>query len=95
MTRYRSFILIVVCVLAMGSCTTSVTVEGTIPTPLVAKIPVNVGIHYSDDFKQFRHEESIRQEGNWKVDMGAQNLLFFRNLMTAVFVDVTELNEPP
>ena len=95
MTRYRSYILIVVCVLAMGGCTTSVTVEGTIPTPLVAKIPVNVGIYYSDDFKQFRHEETIRQEGNWKVDMGAQNLLFFRNLMTAVFVDVTELNEPP
>jgi hypothetical protein len=79
----------------MGGCTTSVTVEGTIPTPLVAKIPVNVGIYYSDNFKQFRHEENIRQEGNWKVDMGAHNLLFFQNLMSALFVNVRELNQPP
>ncbi len=71
------------------------TVEGTIPTPVVEKIPVNIGIYYSDDFKKFQHEESIRQHGNWKVDMGGQNLLFFRNLMTAVFVDVTEVDALP
>ncbi len=86
--------MLLICALLIGGCTTSVTVEGTIPTPLVAKIPVNVGVYYSDDFKKFRHEENIRQNGNWKVDMGDQNLLFFRNLMTAVFDNVTEVGEP-
>ncbi len=95
MTKYCSFSLVVVCVFLLGGCTTSVTVEGTIPTPVVEKIPVNIGIYYSDDFKKFQHEESIRQHGNWKVDMGGQNLLFFRNLMTAVFVDVTEVDALP
>ena len=91
--RFFYFSMLLAGVFLMGGCTTSVTVKGTIPSPLVAKIPVNVGVHYSEDFKSFRHEETIREHGNWEVDMGGQNLLFFRNLMTAVFDNVTEVDE--
>jgi hypothetical protein len=93
--RFFYISMLIVSGLLIVGCTTSVTVEGTIPTPLVAKIPVNVGVYYSDDFKSFQHEETIRQHGNFKVDMGGQNLLFFRNLMTAVFENVTEIDERP
>ena len=95
MARFFYSSVLMACALALGGCTTSVTVEGTIPTPLVAKMPVSVAIHYSEDFQKFRHEEAIRQNGNWKVDMGAQNLSFFRNLMPAVFENVTEVGETP
>lgn len=90
--RFFYFSMLLASVFLMGGCTTSIKVEGTIPTPLVAKIPVNVGVYYSDDFKSFRHEETIRQHGSWDVDMGGQNLLFFRNLMTAIFDSVTEVD---
>lgn len=82
-------------VLALSGCTTSVTVEGTVPTPLVAKIPARVGVYYSPDFKSFRHEEVIQERGTYKVDLGNQNLTFFRNLMDAMFDSVAEVGEPP
>jgi len=94
LTRLLYLGMLTACVLVFSGCTTSVTVEGTIPTPLVAKIPAKVGIYYSEDFKKFRHEETIRQNGNWEIDMGDQNLLFFRNLMKALFDEANEVGEP-
>lgn len=81
--------------LALFGCTTNVTVEGRVPTPVVATIPVSVGVHYSEDFKSFQHEEVIEQAGTWKVDLGNQNLSFFRNLFNAMFESVKEVGEPP
>lgn len=81
--------------LALSGCTTNVTVEGRVPTPVVAQIPVSVGVHYPEDFKSFQHEEVIEQAGTWKVDLGNQNLSFFRNLFNAMFESVKEVGEPP
>ncbi|MFT4713234.1 MAG: hypothetical protein ACI8W1_001715 [Candidatus Azotimanducaceae bacterium] len=93
--RFFHISMLFAATLLIGGCTTSVIVEGTIPTPLVATIPANIAVYYSDDFKSFQHEETIRQHGNFKVDMGGQNLLFFRNLMTSVFENVTEIDDSP
>lgn len=82
-------------VLVLSGCTTSVTVEGTVPTPLVAKVPARVGVYFSPDFQSFRHEEVIEQRGTFKVDLSEQNLTFFRNLMNAMFTSVVEVGEPP
>ena len=92
MNRYG---LCLVFLVALGGCGTNVVVQGTVPTPLVAKMPVNVGVYYSPDFKSFRHEEVIYQKGTYKVDMGDQNLTFFRNLMSAMFLSAQEVGEPP
>ncbi len=79
----------------VSACTTSVVVEGTVPTPLVAKIPARVGVYYPDDFRNFRYQESVRDSGTWNIDLGSQNLSFFRNLTDALFASVEEVHEPP
>ena len=81
--------------LLLGSCTTSVVVKGTVPTPLVSKIPANIGVFYPEEFKSFKYTEVIRDSGTWNIDLGAQNLLFFRNLTKALFTSVHEVSEPP
>ncbi|MFT7468215.1 MAG: hypothetical protein ACI8PP_001461 [Candidatus Pseudothioglobus sp.] len=78
-----------------ASCTTSVTVEGSSPTPLVKKIPARIGVYYSDAFKTFRHDEKIERSGSWVIDFGVQNLSFFRNLTSAMFNEVVEVNKSP
>jgi hypothetical protein len=85
-----SFMLVMV-----AGCTTSVEVEGTIPTPLVYKIPANIGVHYSNEFKTFQYKEVLRDTGTWKINLGNQNLGFFQNLFTAMFHSVEEVPEPP
>ncbi len=79
----------------LTGCTTQVTVEGRVPTPVVSKMPARVGVHYPENFKSFRHEEVIEQRGTWKIDLGGQNLDFFRNLFKAMFESVQEIDEFP
>tara|TARA_R110002072_G_scaffold89232_8_gene200104 strand:+ start:23179 stop:23796 length:618 start_codon:yes stop_codon:yes gene_type:complete len=89
--------LIVLSLLAtfvLTSCTTTVLVEGTVPTPLVRKIPARVGIYYDENFKNFRHTEALEGGGTWKINLGAQNLTFFRNLMGSLFESVNEIPGP-
>lgn len=77
------------------SCTTSVLVEGSLPTPLVNKIPARIGVYYADQFRNYRHKEEFKEAGNWDIDLGSQNLLFFSNLLGSLFTNVVEVREPP
>lgn len=79
----------------LQACTTSVVVEGTVPTPLVNKIPAKIGVYYSQEFRDYRYFEEIRDSGSWSIDLGAQNLSFFRNLSSSLFESVVEVAEPP
>ena len=83
-----------VLILLQAACTTTVTVTGTLPTPLVERIPANVGVYYSDEFKSFAHKESMPESGTYEIYFGSQNLSFFRNLVNALFTDVTEVSSP-
>lgn len=83
------------CLFLLQACTTSVVVEGTVPTPLVSKIPARMGVHYSEEFRHFRHQEVIQDAGTWNIDLGAQNLTFFRHLMDSLFEGIEEVHEPP
>ena len=91
--RFLAFIGLLMTLL-VTSCTTNVVVEGTIPTPLVKTLPVTVGVYYDENFKTFRHTEALEAEGTWNVDIGQQNLTFFRNLMGSMFENVVELDSP-
>ncbi|MDE0758067.1 MAG: hypothetical protein OSB45_07890 [Pseudomonadales bacterium] len=59
----------------------------------MAQIPLRLGIYYSDSFKNFSYEESLKSEGNWTIELGQQNVLFFRELFTTLFLKVIEVDE--
>lgn len=89
------FVLLLISALAMlTGCTTTVEVQGTVPTPLVRKIPANVGVYYDENFKNFQHTEVLETEGTWKINLGDQNLTFFQNLFTSMFSSVKPLSSP-
>ena len=81
--------------LVLQSCTTSVVVDGTVPTPLVSVIPARMGVYYSDEFRRFKHEEVFRDSGGWHIDLGKQNLRFFQNLTKSLFAEIQEVHQPP
>jgi len=86
-------ILVMAMLLFLQSCTTSVVVKGTVPTPLVSVIPAQVGVYYSDEFRNFMHEEVIRDSGSWRIDLGKQNLSFFQNLTKSLFAGVQDVHQ--
>lgn len=79
----------------LQSCTTSVVVQGSIPTPLVNKIPARVGVYFPEDFREFRYREVVQDAGTWNIDLSDQNLTFFSNLLETLFLSVRQVREPP
>lgn len=73
----------------------NVVVDGSVPTPLVSRIPANVGVFYPEEFRDFSYEESIRDGGTWHIELGEQNHEFFQNLLGSIFLSVSEIEEPP
>ena len=70
----------------LASCSSkNILVEGSLPVPMVKKIPAAVGIYYSEEFVSFRYKEISPEIGNWDIDFGGQNARFFRLLFDSMF----------
>ncbi len=48
-------------VLLLSACASKVTVVGSVPTPLVTKVPLNVSMSYTDEFKNYVYVERERK----------------------------------
>lgn len=70
----------------------------TIPEPLFESIPVSVGVRMPDNFEHFVHEENVLGNEEWTIDLGRSNAVFFSQLFSYMFDEVTILgtdNDPP
>ena len=89
-TRLGQCATLIVGLILLGSCSRSVTVNGVVPTPLVNKIPITIGIVMTDAFRLHRHEEKLpRGGGQWQIETGAQQTRFFQSLFTTMFAETT------
>ncbi len=76
------------CVLLLGACATGtqrLELQGSFPVPLIAKSPVNLGIHLDDTLTTFSHKETVEKKGSWEVSLGPSQRELFANLATGVF----------
>ena len=92
--KHRIHLVALAVIVSLAGCTTNVLVEGSLPTPLVIKIPAKIGMYFPDEFKTFKYKEVMRDSGTWNIDLGGQNLDFFRNLFSSMFAGVEEVGEP-
>ncbi len=84
-------ILIFALIGLLASCTTTVIVDGTNPTPRVNQTPVRIGVYYDENFKSFQHTEALQAEGTWKINFGDQNHSFFETVISAMYAEVVPL----
>lgn len=89
----RAAWLCLACLLLPG-CTTSVSVEGSLPVPVVAKLPVRAGIYLSEAFRTYRYQEDVDATNRVDIELGRQNTLFFTRLFEAMFAETVFLDEP-
>ena len=61
----------------LSACAPSdIVIEGSLPVPMVKKIPVRIGVHYPDAFANFVHTETSKEIGAWQIDFGSKMLVF-------------------
>lgn len=69
----------------------SVTVNTTVPSPLVDPIPVKMAVYFDDALTSYVHVEEVPDHGEYRIDLGASQVPVFERVFDAMFQDVTRL----
>lgn len=77
--------------LSGAGCTTNVVVSEDFPGPIAEKVPIDVGVHYDEGFKNYAYEPvGLR----WTVQVGAAQVALFDRVFAAMFERVITVAAP-
>lgn len=80
------------CAMLVGCAATEFEAQPNIPTPLVTKIPLVVGLHISPEFRDKVYQEK-RDGADYSIAIGKAQAEGFARLMDAMFDRVVPVNE--
>ena len=76
----------------LSACAPSdIVIEGSLPVPMVKKIPVR--IVFTTQMCFFIYTETSKEIGAWQIDFGEQNVGFFRALFGSMFTEAVILEK--
>lgn len=86
--------LVVAGALALAGCgATQVRPTDRMPAPLVEKLPLDAGLHFSTEFRQFTYKEQ-RWGADWVAVLGEPHVANMTRLAQATFRSVREVKDP-
>lgn len=82
-------------VLGAPGCTRSLVLvaETDVPTPLAVSVPLNIGVHYTDAFRNYVYTENSEDRPNWEIKFGASQVMLFDRVLPAMFSKVTRIDD--
>lgn len=84
----------ILAVLLLAGCTaTKLTTQAQLPPPLIDKLPVRVGVHYSKEFAEYVHKET-RSQIDYEVTLGPAHVTNLNWLLGAMFAELVEVADP-
>lgn len=91
--QYHGAVLTAAVVLLLAGCTSSLNlkVQSKIPTPVVTRMPLVMGVHFSDRFKSYVYQENSEDRKNWHIDNSASRLALFRDVLPSMFKEVRDV----
>ena len=71
----------------LGGCQSgaSITVDATVPSPLVDPIRASMGVYFDDALLNYVHEEELDDYGAYRIDIGASQAPVFARVFDAMF----------
>lgn len=88
-----AFAAILVVLLLSGCTATRLTTQAQLPPPLIDKLPVRVGVHYSKEFAEYVHKET-RSQIDYEVTLGPAHVTNLNWLLGAMFAELVEVDDP-
>ena len=95
--RFRSYLrrtlTLVFATILLGGCQSgaSVTVDATVPSPLVDPIRAAMGVYFDDTLVNYVHEEEVPGYGAYRLDIGASQAPVFARVFNAMFEDLVRV----
>ena len=88
-----AFALLAGLLLLAGCSATRLQTQAQLPPPLIDKLPVRVGIHYSKEFAEYVHKET-RTQIDYEVTLGPAHVINLNWLLGAMFAEVVPVDDP-
>lgn len=91
------FIICSLLLLLTGACTSSLNlkVESEVPTPVVTRLPLNMGVYYDQQFRNYTYTEDSAERHNWSIESGASQVAMFERILPSMFRTVKQIKTPP
>jgi len=79
--------------LILAACEQSISlrVDSEIPTPVIARMPVTMGILYRNELRNYVYEENSDERPNWKIDSGSSHIALFEQILGSMFEETIEV----
>lgn len=93
----RRLTLLVLGLLLTACGPAKVVVEGRFPSPLIAPLPMKLGIWYPPEFSghEFYDQAKSRNESDWIVQTGAAQVAMWNSLLAGMFVETVHMKGEP
>lgn len=92
--NYRPALAALFTLLLLSGCTaTRLETQAQLPPPLIDKLPVRVGIHYSKEFAEYIHKET-RSQIDYEVTLGPAHVTNLDWLLGAMFAEIVPVEDP-
>lgn len=74
----------------ISACSSSVKlqVKGELPTPLATLYPLNLGVHYTDNFLNQIYQENTKERENWNIDYRQPRKTLLDQILPTMFQSV-------
>ncbi len=92
-SKYR-FAFLMASLLILSACDQSLTMvtKTDVPTPLLSKLPLNMGVYYDDAFRNYVYEEDSEDRPNWAIKSGASLVDLFDRVLPSMFQNVSQVD---
>lgn len=87
---FRRTLTLALATVLLGGCQggASITVDATVPSPLVDPIRAAMGVYFDDTLVTYVHEEEVPDYGAYRLDIGASQAPVFARVFHAMFEDL-------
>jgi len=87
------FLALCALTLAVCACSTPVHVDSAFPRPIVASLPIAVGIYYDESLRQYAYEkEADANSLAWNIEIGPAHVRLFDQLFQPVFENLVHVH---
>ena len=87
------FLTLCALTLTVCACATALRVDSTFPRPVVASLPIDVGVYYDESLRHYAIEkEADANSVAWDIEIGPAHVRLFDQLFQPIFENLVEVD---
>jgi hypothetical protein len=88
-----AFLALCALTLAVCGCSTPLHVDSAFPRPVVASLPIDVGVYYDESLRQYAFEkEADANSVAWDIEIGPAHVRLFDQLFQPLFENLVQVD---